>query len=374
MNRPATGQIRFPSKFVAINDKSKVKIVLNGALDLHGTVEGEAALEFDGDEDSIIGTAQVIDPLVYLDSRRAMDADGDYSNPTFMYDYGTGTAVMQAIVNNTITRIGALPFNPGTFAAGGANLKGAPTNFPMMISEVAVLLTDTGECDIEMVPIDTGGKMGVLNAYPGNMGNHLESSVHFEYQTGSYNCTHCRMTIDKSGLRNRIRYLLGPRRKPPSDPKGEQHWDGSIDRTSLVLPVPGLPAKWNSSGEPARAQSEIDYGIREDTRIFDAQGDSNITLPRDLYLYHWTREAWVRLKPKTMVHLTPQQGTLPTFKVGDLITVSAGSDFHGGFSGVQRVMEYTYHWDENGVVELGSPEGQAGAAAVTTTADNEGLV
>ena len=75
-----------------------------------------------------------------------------------------------------------------------------------------------------------------------------------------------------------------------------------------------------------------------------------------------------------MVDLTPQPGTLPSFKVGDLITVNCGPMFQGGFSGEQRVMEYTYQWDDRGVVELGAPVGQAGAAAVSTTAAAEGLV
>jgi hypothetical protein len=219
--------------------------------------------------------------------------------------------------------------------------------------------------------------MGVLNAYNGNMGNDLTGSVHFQYATGSFNCTKARMVVDKSGLANRIRYLLGPRRKTARDPGSLQHWDGSIDRTTVLQ----LPPGWLAVGEPARAQSEIDYGIREDTRVIDAQGDSSIgltaantALPRELYLYGWSREAWIRLKPKLMVHLTPQPGTLPTFKVGDLVMVSAGAAFGGGFSGVQRVMEYTYVWDDMGVVELGAPAGQAGAAAVTTTAAAEGLL
>lgn len=373
LNRPTTAEVTFPSLAIpTLTGKSRLRVDLNGTIDFNGTLEGDAAIEVDGDvdPDSVITKCQAIDPLVYLDSRRAMDADGDYSNPTFMYDFTTGPQIIQHILQNTIYQIGIVPFSPGTFATGGADISGAPTNFPMMISEILILLTDTGECDVEMVPYDSGSSsmMGVLNAYNGNMGNNLSGSVHFQYQTGTFNCTKARMVVDKSGLANRIRYLLGPRQKTARDPGALQHWDGSIDRTGV-----NFPAGWYANGEPARAQSELDYGIREDTPIIDAQGDSHLALPRELYRYRWCVEAWLRLKPKLMVHLTPQPGTLPTFKVGDLIMVSVGPSFHGGFSGQQRVMEYTYVWDEDGVVELGAPAGQAGASAVTVTAAAEGL-
>jgi len=374
LNRPTTAEVTFPSLAIpTLTARSRLRVDLNGTIDFNGTLEGEAAIEVDGaeDPDSVITKAQAIDALVYMEGRRAMDADGDYTNPSFMYDFLAGPQIIQAICNNSLIYTGLFPFSLGTFATGGADISGAPTNWPMSISEVIVLLTETGECDIEMVPYDSGSSsmMGVLNAYNGNLGNNLSGSVHFQFQTGTFNCTQCRMTVDKSGLANRIRYLLGPRRMTALDPGSLQHWDGSIDRTTTAQ----LPAGWNSVGEPARAQSEIDYGIREDTRVIDAQGDSN-TLSRELYLYGWSREAWLRLKPKIMVDLTPQPGTLPTFKAGDLIRVSCGPSFHGGFTGVQRVMEYTYTWDDMGVVQLGAPAGQAGAAAVTTTAAAEGLL
>lgn len=369
LNRPRSGKIRFPTELVTISDKSKIKIVLNGVIDAHGTVEGPSAIEVDGDEDTIWTTAEFTGPEVILDSRRAMDADGDYTNPTFMYDLHTGPAIIQFLVSQTHGQVGPTGLLMGGFAGGGADLAGAPTNWPMFISEIMVLLTDTGECDWYVEPCDIAGSTGILHAYNGNFGVDRTASVHFDYAIGSFNATKLRMVIDKSGLANRIRYLLGPRRKTALDPGSIQHWDGSIDRTTVAQ----LPAKWLALGEPARAQSELDHLIREDTRIFDAQGDSNLSLPRELYLYHWTREAWVRLKPRRMHSITPEPGIVPSFHVGDLITLNAGPRFYGGFSGEQRVMEYTYVWDSNGVVQLGAPVGQAGAAAVQVTSVSEGM-
>lgn len=94
---------------------------------------------------------------------------------------------------------------------------------------------------------------------------------------------------------------------------------------------------------------------------------------RQLYRYLWQMELFLRSRPKTLVHITPDRGIKPAFRCGDLIGVAAGADFGGGFNGAQRVMEYTYRWDVNGVVELGEPIGQAGVPAVVATDITEGL-
>jgi hypothetical protein len=84
-------------------------------------------------------------------------------------------------------------------------------------------------------------------------------------------------------------------------------------------------------------------------------------------------EAFLRAQPKTLVHITPDRGIKPAFKCGDLIGVAAPAAFGGGLNGAQRVMEYTYRWDSDGVIELGEPVGQAGVPAVVTTDITEGL-
>ncbi len=367
-NRPKVGRVRLPSELTSGDETSRVKVVLDGEIDAHGTVEGPAAIEDEGGVNDMSTTFEFASPMALLDFRRAMDLDGDYSKPEFIQDFVTGPQIVQQILANTLTQIGPLGIELGTFATGGTSLKGAPTNWPMMVSQVISLLTETGELDVVETPIDSGGNMSRIDCYNGDYGANLSGSVSFEYATGSFNAIGCRRTVDKSQLANRIRYLLGPKESTKSDPKAAQHWAASIDRTSLLL----LPAKWTTNGEPARAQSELDHFIRENTRIFDARGDE-ATVGYLLYVAHWVAEAWLRLKPKTLVHLTPNPGIVPEFKCGDRIHVAAGPRFRGGFDGVQRVMEYTYRWDKNGVVELGAPVGQSAAAALVTTPDVDGL-
>jgi len=104
-------------------------------------------------------------------------------------------------------------------------------------------------------------------------------------------------------------------------------------------------------------------------RIIDADYETAYKL----YLHWWLRESLLRAQPKTLVHLTPHRGIAPSFGVGDMVHVQAGSSFRGGFSGTERVYQYTYRWDVDGVIELGEPVGQANVPAVVTSADQEAL-
>ncbi len=369
LNRPAIATVKVPSDLTSGNDRSRLKVYVDGQLDFHGTVEH---IEDDGDEDTMYTVFTAADPTIIFEARYARDADGDYSKPSFIQDFVTGPPIVEAIVQNSIDQVGEMGIVLGTFATGGADLRGTPTNWPMTIADVISLLTDTGELDVVCRPIEAGGNMGELSAYNGNYGVDRTGSVVFEYRTGSCNVRACRRTVDKRDLRNRIRFLLGPRVGTAADPAGDQHWRASIDRTSTGL----LPDPPQSTIEAARAQSELDYYVREQIREYDALGSNNpetVAAVFNLYLRLWQLSAWLQLKPRTEVHLTPQRGIAPAFGPGDLISVAAGPGFRGGFSGVQRVMERTYRWDENGVIELGEPVGMAGAAAVVATADNEGL-
>jgi hypothetical protein len=217
-------------------------------------------------------------------------------------------------------------------------------------------------------PIDSGGNMTQVSCYNGDFGTNRSGSVHFQYDQGSSsNCRMCRWTFDLSELMNKLWVFLGPRKKGKSDPAGEQHWAASITGDSVF---PTLPRLNPSVILAARDASQASYYVRMLIRIFD--GDESIAL--DLFKGWWLMESWLRLKPKQIVSMTPHRGITPAFRTGDLIRVSAGTGFAGGFNGVQRVMAYSYRWSGGtGVIELGEPVGQpVGTAAVVTTADQEG--
>jgi hypothetical protein len=75
-------------------------------------------------------------------------------------------------------------------------------------------------------------------------------------------------------------------------------------------------------------------------------------------------ESWIRQQPRELIHITPTRETaINAFDIGDLVKVEATSSVRGGFSGSQRVYEYTISWDNDGVLALSelqtSPTGDA---------------
>jgi hypothetical protein len=253
----------------------------------------------------------------------------------------------------------------GTFATGGADLSGAPADWPMTIADLVAMLVETGEVDVVCAPTDSGGNLGVVSVYNGDYGTDRTGSVSFQYATGSYNARGCRRTVDFRELMNKLWIYLGPRVRTTRDPAGDQHWKANITADDSGLADPP-----QTTIAALIANSRTDHYVRMQIRIFDADGAAASRL---LYRRWWQMESWLRAKPRTFVHIVPNRGVAPAFRTGDLISVSAGTSFRGGFSGAQRVMEYTYRWDNDGVVELGSPVGQSGAPAVVTTYDGDGL-
>lgn len=115
-----------------------------------------------------------------------------------------------------------------------------------------------------------------------------------------------------------------------------------------------------------RQDSRDDYGVRMDIQIFDAYDDCGgvATVGRDLFRKRWQTESWLRAQPREIIHITPTRETeIGTFDIGDLVGVEAVAAVRGGFSGAQRVYEYTVSWDQDGVLEL---------SELQTSADNEG--
>lgn len=361
LNGKASATIKVPSD-VAIGDaETRLKIVLDGVLDFHGTVEH---IDEDGDEDVAYTVYTAVDPSHIWEYRPARDADGDFTKPSFMTNFVTGPQILEEIVSNSIVYEGDMGILLGTFATGGVNLSGAPTDWPMTIAEIVGLLVGTGELDVILTPVDMTQYMVRLDAYNGDYGVDRSGSVSFKYAMGTAsNCRGCRRTSDKSELMNKLWIYLGPRVKTSADPAGDQHWRGNITGDD-----PGLPNPPQAAIASRIASSRSKFYERMQIRILDA----DYIATKELYRRWWQKESWLRAFPKTLVHLSPDRGIAPAFGIGDLIHVQAGTSFGGGFSGVQRVYQYTYRWDTEGVIELGEPVGQAGAPAVIVSADQEG--
>jgi hypothetical protein len=306
-----------------------------------------------------------VDPSHILEYRPARDADGDFSKPNFMADFPQGPLMIQELLQNSLTYESDLGFTLGSFAAGGVSLAGLATDWPMSISEVIGQLVQTGEVDL----VKTFSSSGMtLSAENGRAGSDVSGSVSFKYAMGSEsNCSACRRTIDGSDIMNKLWLYLGPREGTKNDPAGDQHWAGNITRDHPELA--GLPGNAGAHAFWASQVSRQQYLERMEVRILDADYD----IAYQLYLHWWVRETLLRAQPKVLVHMTPEKGLAPSFRCHDRIHVQAGSSFRGGFSGVQRVYQYTYRWDHSGPIELGEPVGQAGAPAVITSADQEAV-
>lgn len=359
LNSRATATVKMPLDVAVGGINSALYVSPSGGGAFWGRVQH---VDDQGDEDAMYRVYTAVDPSFILEYRAARDADGDFSKPSFLTTKLYGPQIVQEILTNSVTYEGALGFSLGTFEAGGVDLSGVPTDWPMSIAEIIGFLVQTGELDVVM-SYGSGG--ATLSAYNGNYGNDLSGSVSFKYGMGTdSNCRGCRRSIDASGICNKLMLYLGPRAKTSADPAGDQHWRGNIVGTNPAN-FPDPPWSYVSSQITA---SRATYLTRQEVRILDADFDT----AKWLYRRWWLWESLLRANPKTLVHLTPHRGIAPSFHIGDKIHVQAGTDFGGGFSGTQRVMQYTYRWDTEGVIELGEPLGQAAAPAVVVSADQEG--
>jgi len=259
-----------------------------------------------------------------------------------------------------------LDLTTSTYAVGGASLAGAPTNWPMMIGEIASLLTNTGELDIVIEPlvevVSGLANMGRVHCFNGNYGNDLSGSVHFDYATGDYNARLFRRVEDMTTIGNKHFYFLGPR-------QDQQHWASNVtgDHPDLPRPPGGdVNAPYTGGDAPGSANNLLG-GLIQDSRdelgvfmlipIYDNFGSETSAYP--LFLRQWQVESLIRAKPRNMVYITPIRGGAfgpGDFDIGDLVTINIGNKARVAESGVQRIYSYTIDIDDDAVEALGEFE------------------
>jgi len=229
LNGRATGTVKMPIDYASGGYYSSLYIDPGAGERFWGRIEH---IDEQGDEDQGYVVMTAVDPSSILEYRPARDADGDFSKPSFMFDYPQGPLMLQAILQNSIIHEGDLGFSLGTFQGGGVDLSGLQTDWPMSIAEIAGLLTQTGEVDVVM-SYSSGG--ATMSAYNGNYGGDVSGAVQFRYAMGTAsNCRGCRRTTDGSELMNKLWLYLGPK-------LDDQHWRGNITRDHPELaPLPGF--------------------------------------------------------------------------------------------------------------------------------------
>jgi hypothetical protein len=359
LNRPSNATCRVPNHLASGGVGSRMKVVVDGDLHHHGTV---LMCETNPQEDTGYTVYNSTDPMELWQWRPARDADGDFSKPSFIEDFMTGPQIMEEILTNSENDAdpavgeGPLFLSFGTFETGGSDLSGAPVDWPMTIAEIASLLVSTGELDIVITPIDSGGNMGQVSCYNGDYGTDLSGSVILEYGMGARNIRDIRWVQDMTNMCNKLWYYAGPRIGTAADPAGDQHWCFNVTGTSPALMDPPYNAN-QVFILAARDPSQAIYGVRMEVKIFDAYDDDCIegfgTPGKDLYLRMWQMESWIRQQPRELIHVTPTRDTaIGSFDIGDLIRVRCTPSVRGGFDGVQRIFEYTVGWGEESVLEI----------------------
>lgn len=370
LNRPSQASVRIPIQHAIGDPGSRLKVVVDSSIWFHGMVMN---ISDEADENTGYTQYEATDPMELWQWRPVRDDDGDFTKPLVIENYVTGPQIIEAVLNNSVNAglgppedaEGSLLLDMGSFDTGVIDLTGAPIDWPMTIAELVSLLISTGVVDVVITPTDPGGGiMGTVNVYNGDYGNNLTGSVSFDFATGSYNVRNVRQVKGMENLVNKIWYYLGPRVRTPEDPGSEQHWRANIQGFDGGLAYPPGGQSVDSSNNPAGPpwtdnqlgekiyNSRVDYGVRMDVQIFDARGDES-PIGRDLYRRLWQIESWLRAEPRHLVHITPARGVgIGEFDIGDLVTVNAGAYLRGGFSGAQRIYEYTMNWDVNGTEEI----------------------
>lgn len=381
LNRLSQATVKFPMDAVVGSVGSRLKISFDGELHHHGRV---MTREFDGGEDFGYMVYNSEDPLELWKWRPCRDYDsltpGNLIDPTFLKDKQTGPQIIEALMlaSENPALIPELAEGPlfleyGFFETGGADLSGAPTDYPISMLDMASLLVSTGRLDIVLTPIDSGGNMARIDCYNGRYGTDRRDSVIFDYGMGQYNIRGMQWVEDLSNTVNKLQYFFTPREtteRYKANITGDDpclYYGGGDDGVGGSVRDCNYDPDTNPLGA-LRRQSQADYGVRYESQEFDIgelaredHGTEDVCDPqcltrdakRELWRWLWQVESTIRARPRTMYHMTPIRGFgINAFDIGDLITVQAGTQICGGFSLVGRVFEYTVSWSSDGPFEL----------------------
>ncbi len=370
LNRPAQAQITLPMESASVGDcGSRLKIVLGGDdIVFHGMVMNT---ETDTDKDGGTTVFNAMDAMELWQSRPVRADDADFSKPVgsgafdgsdLIATYDDAPSIMERVLINTVTNPdgpnGGVPptdaegeifLDVANYGTGGASMAGAPVDWPMTIMDFFSLLVSTGQLDAVIEYTDPGGGvMGTVGLYDGNFGTDLSGSISFDYGQGARTAQAIRWNRDMSGMCNKYWIFTGPRVETAADPAGEQHWCFNVQGDDS-----GLPG-FNASSPyidviNRRLASQSQYGVRMKIDIFDGYDDTCIqgfATGRELYRWQWIIYSYLAAIPREIVHVIPTDDTyLGCFGIGDIVGVSAVSDVKGGFSGAQRIYEYTVSWE-----------------------------
>jgi len=402
LNRPAQATVTLPMDAAIGDCGSLLKIELSSGtftdMVFHGMI-----LNTETDTDKDTGTTMYAaqDAMELWQWRLLRADDADFTKPIgsgvadgtdLVATYVNAPSIMYHALQNSIQNPdgpngggppldaeGPLGLELGAYATGGVSMAGAPVDFPITLMDWFSLLVSTGQLDAVLRYQDPGdGTTAQVNFYNGDYGTDRTADVRFEYGTGLHTAQAVRWNRDMTNVVNKYQIFGGPQIKSAADPAGEQHWCFNVQGfdTGLAYPPGGRSVNtdntqfiWpnNPLGEKIYASRQA-YLVRMRVDIFDAFDDDCIpgfgTVGRELYRREWQMFSWLAAAPKEIIHVQPNPGIyVGCFGIGDLVHVEASSEVRGGFSGVQRVQQYTVSWE--------GPESVLSLSEIQTSSDAE---
>ena len=229
-------------------------------------------------------------------------------------------------------------------------------DWPVLVGDFVNQLIATDAVDLDMKPVIPGtGKnlSGAADPYVmveassvSKMGTDRSATVHFDYDTGSFNAQAARQECDFSTFCDRLWYELGPK-------LNHGHWRGDITPHGAANPdiLTLFDAAAAKYGGP-----DAKKGYSASIRILDSLGTE--TSSRPLYEALYRAEAKWRLEPRRLLYVTPNPDAKALFDpptdydVYDLVQINTGPGFGVVLNEKQRVHGYTKTWTPEGVAEV----------------------
>jgi len=389
LSRPASLTVRVPGHLVSVTNGVSEMHLTNGGLLFSGPVWMP---EDQGDADATYTVITAYDHLIYLPKRMCKTPadwpDNNYPDvvpPTepgpcnladpvkVLTDYSTAPTILAAFINATNDCDGAWKLTVGSVSGGGPDMTGAPADWPMTVQQMADNLLSTGWLYMVVNPGYGSSTVDLIGpSIRGAPLRDMTGSVSLDYATGNFNSQAATKTSDMDEMTNALWYLLGPHRNWYT---GDiSHWAGSITPTAanaggdgeghlidgIFVDNPGTP--WPPDLVARWMGSRATYGYMQDIQVHDTAEDEQ-TEARPYFEEMYANEAFLRAVPRLFAGITPERayGSGPSFMPGDLISVNAGPQLGGGYSGAVLVYEYEISVDADGVAEytqlVASPDG-----------------
>lgn len=338
------------------------QIVFNGII---------ISVAYSGNKQTASAMVTAIDPSYWWARRYMRDSTGNLGSPLTGYGLGplSGGEILGIALSNSKTFDGGLMLDivsgETTNSIDDRDMLGiVDSSFPKTIADLSTFLTNTGELDVVIQPIDTwegagfepgiaGGAndqtiVGRLHAVT-TYGNDLPSTS-FDYGQGAHNVDEIVYTDSMETLANKLWFYLGNRIS-----ENPLRFAGG----NIVHDDPGLQvAPYLATQQVIESlvtDSRERYGVWHEIQYYDTYRRSM----RGLFETLWQMEILMRVNGRALLELTPTAEVSPfpfeDYYLGDIPRVNTNGQKLGiELSGLEaRVYGFDVSPDNEGVERLG---------------------